>query len=171
VVGKVAGMAAEIKITSLKGVVTYGSGAMLTSDGIVAVPYSLFPPRAAAQVSVGGKKTAFQVIKRDKTLNLVILKLEGANWPTSGFYQMENLKIGQRVFLAGTKPSGGNFTNEGIVRDFTADIITTTIYEKAEAEGAPAFDIEGNIMGIADIDKAGQVSLIPISKIKEFNGL
>jgi hypothetical protein len=168
---KVMGIAIGIKITGSKNAISYGSGVVITSDGLAAVPYGLFPPGASAQITAGGKTAAFEVLKRDKATNLVILKLENGNWPTAGFCQMDNLKLGERVFLAGISATGGNFVNEGIVRDFTADSINTNIYEKAEALGAPAFDIEGNIMGISSVDKTGRVSVIPISKIKELSGL
>jgi len=170
-VAKVSGIAAGIKVTNAKGAVVYGSGVILSSDGMVALPYSLFGPGASAQVTVAGKVAAFEVLKRDKTQNLVILKLENSNWPTAGFYQLDNLRLGERVFLAGTLSGGGNFVNEGVVRDFNSDSINTSIYEKTEALGAPVFDIEGNILGIADVAKSGQVAVIPISKIKSFSGL
>ncbi len=170
-VAKVKDAVVAVKISDAKGGIIYGSGLALTSDGLVAVPYNLYLPQAPAEIFSRGEKISFEVVKRDKAENLVILKLESANWLTSGFYQMENLKLGERVFLAGAAPDGGNFVNEGIVRDFTEDAITTNIYERDEALGAAVFDIEGNILGIADIDKTGQISVIPISKIKEISGL
>lgn len=163
---KVFGAVIGVKVAS-----AYGSGVILTSDGLAAVPYDLFPAGAKAEVVAGGKTTAFEVLKRDKASNLVILKLENANWPTAGFYQLDNLKLGERVFLAGMFNGGANFVNEGIVRDFTPETIDTNINEKTEAMGAAAFDIEANIMGIAVISKSGQVTVIPISKIKEVSGL
>jgi len=164
---KVMGVAVGIKITTSQGAVANGSGVIFTSDGMVAVPYSLFPPGASAQVAAGDKIASFEVVKRDKAQNLVILKLGGSHWPTAGFYQLENLKLGERIFMVGMLAGGGNFVNEGVVRDFTSEIINTNIQEKAEAAGSPVFDIEGNILGIAVIDKMGNASVIPISKIKE----
>ena len=170
-VAKVEGIAIGIKATGANGLAAYGSGVILTSDGMAAVPYNLYPPGAAVEVAAAGKKTSFQVLKRDKAQDLVLLKLAGSDWPTAGFYQLDNLNLGERVFLVGVLPSGGNFVSEGIVRDFSASNITTDIYEKAEAQGCPVFDIEGNIMGIADVARSGQVSVIPIDAIKGFSGL
>ena len=170
-VAKVIGTAIGVKVTGAKGAVVYGSGVTISSDGMAVLPYSLFGPGTAAQIIAGGNPVEFEVIKRDKKQNLVILKLENSNWPTAGFYQFDNLKLGERVFLAGVFSSGGNFVNEGIVRDFNPDSINTSINEKSEALGAPVFDIEGNILGIAEVAKSGQVSVIPISRIKESSGL
>ncbi|MGB2631832.1 MAG: trypsin-like peptidase domain-containing protein [Minisyncoccales bacterium] len=168
---KVFGAVIGVKATGAKGAASYGSGVILTSDGLAVLPNDLFPAGATAKITAAGKTASFEVLKRDKALNLVILKLENANWSTAGFYQMDDLEPGERVFLAGMLASGDNFVNEGLVRDFTLDAINTNIYEKAEVLGAPAFDIEGNIMGICDIDKSGKVSVIPISKIRELSGL
>ncbi|MFA6376635.1 MAG: trypsin-like peptidase domain-containing protein [Candidatus Paceibacterota bacterium] len=170
-VAKVVGAVIGIKVTTVKGAVTYGSGMIISSDGMAVLPFSLFGSGTSAQVIAGGKTVKFEVVKRDKKQNLVILKLENSNWPTAGFYQLDNLKLGERVFVAGMLSAGGNFVNEGVVRDFDAEAINTTINEKSEALGAPVFDIEGNILGIAEVAKTGQVSVISISRIKEFSGL
>jgi S1-C subfamily serine protease len=170
-VAKVDGIAIGIKVVGTKGLATYGSGVILSSDGLAAVPYSLYPPGAAGEVVAAGKKTSFQILKRDKSQNLILLKLDGSNWSTAGFYQLDGLNLGERVFLAGVLPAGGSFVSEGIVRDFSTRSIATNIFEKAEAEGSPVFDIEGNIIGIADVARSGQVSVIPIDVIKGFSGL
>ncbi len=169
-IAKVSGATIGVKVGSGKSA-AYGSGVVLTSDGLAAVPHDLFPPGANAEIFANGQKVEFEVVKRDKTANLAILKLKAANLATAGFYNLENLKLGERIFLAGVLADGRNFANEGMVRDFTAESIATNIFEKAEAAGAPAFDIEGNILGIAQVAKSGQVSIIPISKIKEVSGL
>jgi len=168
---KVAGAVIGVKVTGAKGAVIYGSGVIISSDGMAVMPYGLFGPGTSAQITAGGKTVEFEVAKRDKKQNLVVVKLASSNWPTAGFYPLDNLKLGERVFLAGMLSGGGNFVNEGVVRDFDAAAVNTTINEKAEAFGAPVFDIEGNILGIAEVAKSGQVSVIPISRIKEFSGL
>ena len=168
---KVKDAAIAVKITDAKGKVVYGSGVAITSDGLAAVPHDLYPPSSAAEVFSNGEKVGFEVIKRDKESNVAILKLQASGLFTSGFYPAENLQLGERIFLAGILPEGGFFVNEGIARDFTEDAITTNIRETAAAAGAPAFDIEGNILGIAQVNKTGQVWVIPIWKIKEISGL
>jgi hypothetical protein len=168
---KVKDAAIAVKITDAKGKVVYGSGVAITSDGLAAVPNDLYPPSGAAEIFSGGEKIGFEVVKRDKESNVAILKLQTAGLFTAGFYQAEYLKLGERIFLAGILPGGEFFVNEGIARAVSEDGIATNIRETAEAAGAPAFDIEGNILGIAQVDKAGQVSVIPIWKIKEASGL
>ena len=142
-VEKTTGTIIGVKISNSNGVAAFGSGVILTSDGLAAIPYSLFVPGSEAQITAGGKVVSFQVLKRDKTKNLVIIKLEKSNWPTASFYQLDNLKLGERIFLAGMLADGTNFVNEGIVRDFNQAAINTNIIEKTEANGSPIFDIEG----------------------------
>lgn len=172
-VAKVKGAVIEIKVAGAKGSAAQGSGIILASDGIAAAVYDFYPPGAAAEVFYEGEKIGFEVAKRDKDANVVVLKLSAADLFTVGFYHAENLTLGERVFLVGARGDGNDdfFVNEGIVRDFTENRINTNINEIAAAAGAAVFDIEGNILGIAEIAKSGQTSIIPVWKLKEISGL
>lgn len=171
-IAKVKGAVIEIRVADAKNNITQGSGIILASDGIAAAVYDFYPPGAKAEVFHGGEKIGFEVLKRDKDADAVILKLNAADLPTMGFYHAEDLMLGERVFLAGARGGGNDFfVNEGIVRDFAENKITTSIYESAVAAGAPVFDIEGKILGIAEIAKNGQTSIIPVWKLKEIGGL
>jgi len=170
-IDKVAKVLVLIKKTAVKGDVAAGAGLVLTSDGVAVALSDLLPQGAKFEISVGGKTAPFEIVKRDATLNLALMKIDADNLSTSSFYPLDNLRLGERVFLLGADSSGKNFVNEGVVRSFNADSIETTIIEKSAVKGSPVFDIEGNIIGLALFDKAGWVSVIPISKIKEFSGL
>jgi hypothetical protein len=170
-IAKVSGIAISVEVADAKGAVTRGSGVIITSDGMAAVPYGLYPPGSQAKVMVGGQKVSYTVLKRDKAANIAILKLEGSNRPTAGFYSVEDVKMGQRVFMVGTLSESNIFANEGIVRTVSASSVGTNIIETPPAAGSPVFDIEGSIIGMALVDNAGFVSAIPIAKIKELSGL
>jgi len=96
--------------------------------------------------------------------------------PTVSFADLEKLKLGERVFLVGvifesqkiTPP--GLVVNEGIVKSFSQDFIKTNIFEKNILKGSPLFNIEGEVLGINEIDSEGNIIAIPISKIKSFAG-
>jgi len=170
-IAKISGIAMYVEVVGAKGAKTSGSGVIITSDGLAAVPYSLYPPGTQAEISVGGQKAAYSVLKRDKAANIVIIKLDDSNRPTAGFAAAEDIKLGQRVFMVGMFSQASNFANEGIVRSIGADSIGTTIMEMPTAAGSPVFDIKGNIIGIAAVDKDGFVGIIPVAKIKEIAGL
>jgi len=110
-------------------------------------------------------------LQRDKAANVVLVKLEGANWPTASFAALENIKLGQQIFIAGKLSPETNFTNEGIIRTINNESLGTTIKEISSANGSPLFDIEGNIIGIIVLDANGFANAIPISKIKNIAGL
>ena len=159
-----------IKSTAAKGASVSGAGLVLTSDGLAVAAANLLPPGGKFALFTASKSVDFEITKRDQALGLVLVKIKDQDLSTSSFYPLENLKIGTRVFLLGNS-GDKNFANEGVVRSFDDTAIQTTIIEKSVATGSPVFDIEGNILGLATVDKSGWVSVIPISKIKELAGL
>jgi len=166
-IAKVKNMAIAVKSGDGRTV----SGAAITSDGLAVTLNSAYPAGAAAEVFSAGEKIGFEVVKRDKDANLAILRLSGADLFTAGFYQQEDLPLGERIFLVGALPSGEFFANEGTVRAVSGDKIVTNIYEDAASAGAPVFDIEGNFLGIAQVAESGQVTVISVAKIKKAAGL
>lgn len=169
-VEKVAKTVVSIKSTTAKGAVLEESGLILASDGLIAALSDLMPVGAAAEIRIDGQVVPFQIEKRDKASNLVLVKVEKTNLPTASYYQMENLQLGERIFLIGNLPAK-KIVNEGIVRSFTADLIETNIIDNAEAASSPVFDIEGNILGLALVAKDGRVTVLPVTKIKAVSGL
>jgi len=148
-----------------------GSGLIITSDGLIVTLSELAPKGSDFSFFIDGKQTNFQILTREN--GLVLIKLEEENLPTASFADLEKLKLGERVFLIGVvfeskKPS--KMVNEGIVKSFDKDFIKTNMSEKYTAAGSSLFDIEGNILGLNTINKAGEVIAIPVSKIKSFAG-
>lgn len=154
------------------GQILEGSGLILTSDGLVVTLASLVPQGSTFSFFLEGKAVPFQILKRDLKENLALIKIDKTNLPTVGFTNFEKLKLGERVFLVGVaQPQNeGWVVNEGIVKSFDNDSIETNIFEKEALSGSPLFDIEGNVLGLNKIDKTGQVSAIPVTKIKQFSG-
>jgi len=149
-----------------------GSGLILTSDGLVVTLADLVPQGSNFSFFVDGETASFQILKRDLKENLALIKIEKTNLPTVGFANFEKLKLGERVFLVGVAqpPNGGWVVNEGIVKSFDEDKIETNIFEKNNLAGSPLFDIEGNVLGLNEIDSEGKVISVPVSKIKSFSG-
>ena len=155
-----------------------GSGLILTSDGLVVTLADLVPQGSSFSFFVEGEEVHFQVLRRDLKENLALIKIEKTNLPTVAFANLEKLKLGERVFLVGMvqPPNGGWVTspdlvvNEGIVKSFDEDKIETNIFEKENLSGSPLFDIEGNFLGLNEVEKDGNVISIPVSKIKSFSG-
>jgi len=150
-----------------------GSGLILSSDGLIITLADLIPKNSASELYINGEKTQFKVLKNSAELNLVLLKAEKSNLSTVGFGNLEKIKLGQRIFIVGTKFIK-NFpqilVNEGIIKTFNENSITTNILEEKELAGSSLFDIEGNFLGLNTINQEGKVISIPVTKIKNFSG-
>lgn len=143
-----------------------GSGVVVTSDGLMVTLSELVPSQGDLVFFVNGKTPNWQILKRDRKNNLVLIKLEQNDLVTVGFADLDKIKLGQRVFLLGTifnrKPL--RFVNEGIIKFFTEEYIRTNIEEDASI-GSALFNIKGELLGLNTADDT-----IPINKIREFIG-
>jgi S1-C subfamily serine protease len=150
-----------------------GSGIILTSDGLIVTLAELVPQGSEFLFFVEGKPTSYQILKRDLTQNLALVKLGENNLPTVGFADMDNLKAGERVFLVGIIYGVKEFVqgaNEGVVSYLNDELISTNISEKLTMSGSPLFNIKGELVGLATIDYLGMVSAIPVSIVRAFAG-
>jgi S1-C subfamily serine protease len=146
----------------------------LTSDGFIITLAELVPEGSKISLFVDGEIFSPQVLKRDLDKNLALLKIEKKNLSTTGFFNFEKLKLGERVFLVGVSFENGNikkFVNEGIVKSFDENKIETNIQPSKEILGTPLFDIEGNLLGINYLTKEGNSISIPIIHIRLFSGI
>ncbi len=168
-----------IKTKNKYGTVLQGSGLIVTSDGLMVTLAELVPQGAVFSFFLDGKEVSFQVLKRDLQENLALLKLSDSSLTTAGFASLDKLKLGERVFLVGITFGSvkdgvqqvGKSVNEGIVKSFDQDSIQTNIIESVLSAGSPLFNIKGEILGLNTVNSKGNVSVIPISKIKSFIGM
>lgn len=162
-----------VRTKTKAGKILEGSGLILTSDGLMVTLADLVPQGSDFAFFVDGELTHFQILKRDFKENLALVKLEKKNLKTVGFSNLEKLKIGKRVFLVGKILEKGKvktIVNEGIIKSFGEEKIETNIFENQNLAGSPLFDIEGNLIGLCQVEKDGKVISIPNSKIKIFSG-
>lgn len=139
-------------------------GVVLTSDGL-AVTLSSNIAKGSITCNVDLIDSTCQVIKRDLENNLALIKIDRDKLSTLGFYDLEN-EIGKRLYI-----NALTSVNEGIIKSFTEELIKTNIRETEPISGSPVLSLDNKIMGIAEIDKNGFVSVVPISLIREFVGL
>lgn len=156
-----------------KGKTLEGAGLILTSDGLVVTLAELIPQDSAFSFYINGEKVNFEVLKRDSSKNLALVRVEQRNLPTRDFVDLSKIKLGQRVFLTGVifveaKPQ--KIVDEGIIKYISQDFVMTNIFEKETVKGSILFDIEGNILGINSINPEGIVVSIPNSIIRQFAG-
>jgi S1-C subfamily serine protease len=152
-----------------------GSGLVYTSDGLIVTLSSLVPAgwKVAVYVDEGDSLPA-AVLKRDAASNLALLKIEKTGLQTARFVGNGGVKLAERVVLLGKlieAKKGILLVNLGIVKKIEEDSLTTSIIEKENVEGAPLFNVEGRVAGLADADSQGNISAIPSSLLREFLGL
>jgi len=58
--------------------------------------------------------------------------------------------------------------NQGIVKGFSKDAISTNIFEQSTLQGSALFDIAGRIVGLNTVDKEGKVVSIPSALLVSF---
>jgi len=163
-----------VRTKTKTGKILEGSGLIVSSDGLVVTLADLVPSGSDINFFWEGKSVSFQILKRDLDENLALIKIEETNLPTTGFADLEKIKLGERVFLLGIifekEGTPEKVVNEGIVKTFDSNLIQTNIIEDSPLSGSPLFNIEGNALGLNIIDREGKVTAIPISKIKSFIG-
>jgi len=148
-----------------------GSGIILTSDGLVLTLSDLVPADWETKVFLDGREIIPKVLQRKN--NLALLKIEERNLPTVSFADFEKIKLGERVFLVGDifeNETQKKVVNEGIIKTFDQNLIQTNITEGKNLQGSSLFNIEGQLMGLNQIDKTGAVSAISIKIIRESFG-
>lgn len=150
-----------------------GSGLILTSDGLVLTLAELVPAQNSVSVVLesADNPLAAQVLKRDTAANLALLKIDRNNLSTVGFES--SAALGQDLVMVARVVEGGELiaiTNQGTVRTVENDIIRTNMFDKASLKGSALFDLEGNIVGVVNIEQGGRVVAIPASAIRAFTG-
>lgn len=170
-----------VRSRDLGGQIRRGSGLVLTSDGLTLTLNELLPQGGEFVFLAAGqeKPARYQVLKRDPTNNLALIKLELEGLSTLAFADISKLKLGERVFLVSAlaEPQvGGVFTrvlglNEGVVSSLAEDLIGTTMSDDFTVRGAPVFNITGDIVGLSDVAADGRVTVIPGTILRSFTGL
>lgn len=171
-VDKVKGAIVAVK-TKTDSSTLYGSGLVVTGDGFIVTLAELVPQGSAFAFYINEEWPIYQILKRDLKQNLALIKVEDGKLQSSDFADLQKLKLGERIFLAGFDFSTSTpkvVINEGIITSFDKDLIQTNIFEKNTLAGSPLFNIEGSAIGVIQIDAQGRVSAIPISKIRLFTG-
>jgi S1-C subfamily serine protease len=159
--------------TQYKGKEISGSGFILTSDGLAITLADLVPWGGKFTFFVEGKPVHFQILKRDLKNNLALIKFEGENFSSSGFGDLEKLKLGERIFLVANFEKEKKIkilVDEGIVKSFDQDLIETSFQEDERILGSPLFNIDGELLGLNFINNH-KVFAIPVEKIRKFSNL
>ena len=162
-----------LRTTTAKGTAIEGSGIIVTSDGLIITLAELVPQDGTSTLFVNGRRSDFQILKRNLENNLVLIKIEEESLPTVGFAEFGSLRFGQRVFSVAAvleKNSLEKMVDEGIIKWYNQEVIQTNISEQDNFSGSPLFNIKGELVGLNMVGLEGNVSAISIKGIRGFIG-
>jgi S1-C subfamily serine protease len=162
-----------VRTKTKAGKILEGSGVILTSDGIMVTLAELVPQGENFIFFVDGETPSYQILKRDTKNNLALVKIEGKNLPTIGLGNLNDTKLGTRVFLIAAGLKNNNLlktTNEGVVKSIYDNFIQTSIIEDKNCGGSPLFNIKGEMVGLNIVSENGGVSAILAEEIRKFAG-
>lgn len=161
-----------VAVTS--GIGRQGSGLIYTSDGLIVTTSFLVPQGYTATVYLENQEPLqAQVLKRDETSNLALLKVEQGGLQTRSFVSNGAPAVGERFVLVAQKivqEGISVFADLGIVTQTEENRLLTPL-SNVTVDGAPVFTIEGRVAGLADSDAQGNIFIIPSSVLRAFLGL
>lgn len=143
-----------------------GTGFFVSNDGMIVTNKHVVSDQAAEYtvITTDEKEYTARVLARHPSLDVAIIKIEGANFPVLPLGDSASLKVGQSVIAIGN--SLAEFSNSvslgivsGLKRDITAgsgygdserltNIIQTDAAINPGNSGGPLLDIKGNVIGI-----------------------
>lgn len=143
-----------------------GTGFFVGKDGMIVTNKHVVSDEKAEYTVITTDKKEYRatVLARHPSLDIAIIKIEGADFPVLTLGDSEVLKVGQSVIAIGN--SLGEFSNSvslgivsGLKRDITAgsgygdseklsNIIQTDAAINPGNSGGPLLDIKGNVVGI-----------------------
>ncbi|MDP4009278.1 MAG: serine protease, partial [bacterium] len=151
--------------------VLLGSGFIAYSDGLIVTIADLVPAGFQVSVYLNEEPERAQVLKRDIANNLVLLKIERRNLRTLEF--APGVSAGRSVTLVGKEVGQQDIltsVNYGVVKSIGEEVFKTTMTEKSFLSGAPLFDREGRLAGLAVFEPDRSVNGIPASVLRFFLG-
>lgn len=162
-----------VKTITLAGKTIYGSGLVLTTDGLAVTLAELIPQKGEFTFYIDGKAQSYQILKRDEKSNLALIKIGSNDLKPCAFSDFSEIKIGQRVFSLGIiflEKEKMLSANQGVIRNFNQDYISTNIFEEKILAGSSLFNIGGELLGLNAIDVEGKITAISINTIRDFVG-
>lgn len=166
--------------------VQYGTGLIITSDGLIMTYLDMVDPSKAKfkVITSDGSSYDAEVSGRDSYSNLVFLKIGASNLSAVSFGNSDDIKSGEKVIAIGTASS--SFNHEyvaGLVSNFDATFNlagkAVSSSEKLEGVfeldmqsgpdyvGGPVVDYMGQVIGVTGVNAAQNYFAIPSNKISE----
>lgn len=156
-------------VNKKSGAINYGSGFILTSDGLIVTAATLALESAKQiLVFINDKEYPAEIIKRGDD-GLALLRIKEVNLTMVSLGDVGNLKLGEEVFLAGVDLSSGRlveFVNRGFIK--TTDPNLSVNFDATQsANGSPLVNFKGEVSGAVLVEKSSEMSIVGTDRIKE----
>jgi serine protease Do len=156
-----------------------GSGVIIRRDGVIVTNAHVV--RNASQVEVGladGRRVAGQVLGRDPTVDLAVVRIDGGNHPMAPLADSDRLEVGQMAIAIGNPIGLERTVTTGVVsavnrspRGFElGGLIQTDAAINPGNSGGPLLDSQGRVIGINTVIVQGTTGLgfaIPINLARD----
>lgn len=162
-------MSLGIQVFQADKLVKQGSGAVVSSDGLIVTIADLSAANAVYQIFYGDKILRGTVVARDYNLNLMLIKTDNPYSNVANLNERE-YHSGQEVVLVGkvfdvSKPVV--FSQRGTVSYIMEKSAVIDTAVDKNLYGAGVFDASGDLIGLAYL-RSGKVNLIRASSVEKF---
>ena len=147
----------------------YGSGIILSSDGLIVTTYELSQGQTI-QVLFEDKIFKASVIKKDLARNIALIKIEGSNLTVSGLDTASTYESGREYILTGKMVNLSKiitFSQKAIINYVQDKTILMDTNKNDMLNGAKTINYSGQMAGMI-YTKAGKTFLISAQIISEF---
>lgn len=143
-----------------------GSGFFISADGYIVTNRHVVDDDQAEYVvfTNDGKKYDAEILAKDSTFDVAILKVDGSGFPYLSFGDSERLKLGQTVIAIGNALAEfRNSVSVGVISGLSRSVTAGDLFGRSEYlegviqtdaainpgnSGGPLLDIKGNVVGV-----------------------
>lgn len=146
-------------------------GVLLTTDGLGLANSDFI--NSKTDIVYGGKKIKYKILKRDKKLNLALLKLSDSNFTTLKFADFDKIFPGQKIFLYQYYLNCQLKPEKKILPEIIEKIDCSNIYiynNRKDWQNSGVFDYQTNLIGLTYFSN-GNLKILPVKEIKKFANL
>ncbi len=147
-------MVTIIAFNEEKEILGYGVGFVIRKDGVIATSYQALQGATQVRVRTASGKVYLPsgVIKIDKNLDLVILKIPVSDYVPVILEEHVNIRVGASLVAVGALQGEGRTVAAGVLgeRRLLDDVsmLQHNVDLPAGSSGTPLFNMQGNVVGI-----------------------
>ena len=144
------------------------------SESLQSASATAAPVDYEVRVWLQGNEAALpaNIVKRDATLNLAVLKVERTGLQTAGFIEMSAISPGKEVFALERAQNNEGVSiavEKGIIRQIVGEKIFTD-FQKISLNGSPIFTLKGDVAGLLVLDTKKQLHAVSAQEARSFLG-